>query len=163
MLKANRLLNFVAILPVSLLIGTASAQGLADNAPSKIVDWKPAPGDMTRIACLRMSFSIRHLFNDGTDPTNQLKIENKRLAEIFRTYKCSCVFTVRADGSVPDLWMLNQSGSSSIDEKAMNLVKQAAPFKNAQKEAVQYVVRFPSVGVATYSDVTPSWQGCPGL
>ena len=157
------LLLFAAILPLWLLLGLASTQCLADNAPSKIVDWKPAPGDMTRITCLRMGFSIRQLFNDTNKSSPQWKIEDLRLREIFQNRQCSCVFTVHEDGSVADLRMLDQSGSTSIDEKAMNFVKQAAPFKNAQKEAVQYVVRFPSVGVATYSDVTPSWRGCPGL
>ncbi len=66
------------------------------------------------------------------------------LREKFDNKNVSCAVTLNPDGSISDLKVLKPSGSEDIDKKALDLIREAAPFFRAEKPVAQgYEIAFP--------------------
>ena len=72
----------------------------------------------------------------------------QKLREQLAGRICSCSLTVKPDGSIANLRILNTSGSDKVDQRALDLITRAAPFKKSTLTDDQhYVIEFPLLTV----------------
>lgn len=123
---------------------------------------KWAPENDPRITCLRLQFEIEHLLNKDAKLGEKYKVLSKKLRERLDNRTCACDGFINTDGSVSGLRVFKGSGLADVDQRAINLVKETAPFKTKLAQVDHYVFYFgPLVHVRKYKDATSIIQGVP--
>jgi hypothetical protein len=78
---------------------------------------------------------------------NRILLEQK-LRELTNNNKAACKLTLGADGRIVDLAITESSGSATIDDKIVQLVKSCEPYENNDYgKNITYKMTFPDLDV----------------
>lgn len=140
-----------------VLVPTSALAENTDDSAAFRQKMSTAP-DVDRITLFNISYSVRQSIF-GKDLVKTTSPEYQRVSQMLENRNCSCSFTVQKNGSVTDVFMLKSSGSETVDEKAMSLLRKIVLFK--VNEPVWCVVYFPSGMVTSYKDAISPIKGIP--
>jgi TonB family protein len=128
----------------------SEAQAPDEPNPLAVRPYYAAKSGLRDVVCSRMSSKILGAIKPTFQKINphEDKSVNQLLMETFEDKKISCKFSLKRDGSITQLSILESSNSPDLDKKALDFIRAAAPFDcRTYSNGVRCTIEFPSLDV----------------